>query len=166
MEYYDSANGVWIECESGMTLEDIAPKCLYENGGSTVTLKIREEETTSAPYSNTTTITIPGQAAAPTIGGSAYDITYYYLNGKLVLQFNKASATDVYEYAIVRSTATLSISNANWKKVSNNSLMTLSSITVPDGSTIYVRKRGTDADAEDGTALVLSSAVGSFTVTY
>ena len=164
MEYYDSTSGLWVECDGAMSVEEIAPKALYANGANNVTLKIRKAATTSVTYSKTATITIQGQAAAPSIGGDTSDCTYYYLNSKLMLQFNKASTSNVYQYVIVKSGSTYTESTASWKSVTSSKAITLSSSTAPSGATIYIRKRGTDAT--DSVDLVLSSAVNSFTVTY
>ncbi len=166
MEYYDTGSGLWMECESTMLLSEIAPSVLYENGASPVTLSIRKEATTSSPYSKTLKLKIPAQAAAPTIGGSSYDVTYYYLNGKLVLQFNNASSSNPYEYAIIRYDDDFFVEKANWKTVTSSALMTLTTSVAPDDCTIYVRKKGTDENSNMNIPLVLSSAVNSFTVTY
>lgn len=166
LEYYDPSSDLWIECDGAMYLGDIAPTTLYENGGKTVTLKIRKAATSSAPYSKTSIITIPGQAAAPTIGDSSKDITYYYLNSKLVLQFNNASTTNIYEYTVVKAGYDLDITTSSWKSVSSSSTITLSASSAPVNCMIYVRKKGTDENSSTNTRLVLSSAVNSFTVTY
>lgn len=166
MEYYDAVNNLWLECEGTMSLEDIAPKVLYENGGNSVTLLIRKSATASNPCSKTAKIRIPGQAAAPTIGGNTNDVTYYYYNSKLVMQFNKASLTNVYEYTMVRSGSDLSYNSARWKSVTSTEVMNLSAAAAPSGCTIYVRKKGTDEDLNKNIDLVLPSAMNSFTVSY
>lgn len=166
IEYYDSAGGFWIECDGAMAIEDIAPKALYENGGKSVTLLLRKSATATVPYSKTLKLTIPGQAEKPTIGGSASDVTYYYVNSKLVMQFNKASATNIYEYTIVREGNELNLARASWKSVNSTKLMTLSKVTAPSGCTIYVRKKGIDENSSKKVSLVLPSAINSFTVTY
>lgn len=166
MEYYDSSSSLWVECTKSMTVEDLAPTALYVNGGKTLTVKIRTAATSSATYSNTTYLSIPGQAAAPTIGGNTCDVTYYYMNSKLMLKFNNASTTNLYEYAIVKSSGTYDITTAGWKTVSGATLMTLSSSTAPNGCTIYVRKKGIDANTSKSISLALSSSVGSFAVAY
>jgi hypothetical protein len=164
MEYYDSASGLWMECDGAMSVEEIAPKALYAKGGNNVTLKIRKAATTSVTYSKTATINIPGQAAAPSIGGDTSDCKYYYLNSKLMLQFNTATTTNVYQYVIVKSGSTFNESTASWKSVTSSKLITLSGSSAPSGATVYIRKKGTDATGS--VDLVLSSAVNSFTVTY
>jgi len=166
MEYYDSTSSLWVECTKSMSLEELAPTTLYANGGKTVTLKIRTAATTSSPYSKTTYFSIPGQAAAPTIGGNTSDVTYYYMNSKLMLQFNNASAKNNYEYTMVKSGSTYDVTTAYWKTVSSSKLMTFSSSSAPSGCTIYVRKKGTDANTSSNTSLVLASAENNFTVSY
>ncbi len=166
MEYYDTQSGLWIECESSMLLSAIAPSVLYENGASAVTLQIRKAATGTAPSSKIQKLKIPAQAAAPTIGDSAADITYYYLNGKLVMQFNHASSTNLYEYAIIKSDYTFAVESASWRTVSTSQLMTLAASTAPDGCTIYVRKKGRDENTNNNLSLILASDVNSFTVKY
>lgn len=166
LEYYDTNSGMWMECEGTMSLEDIAPSVLVENGATAVTLSIRKGATSSSSYSKTQKLSIPAQTAAPTIGGSSSDVTYYYLNSKLVMQFNKASKTDLYEYTVVKSDASLNIATVSWRTVNSSALMTLSASSAPDGCTIYVRKKGVDENTTLKVSLVLASAVNSFTVKY
>jgi hypothetical protein len=166
MEYYDSASSVWISCDGALSLEEIAPKTLYGNGAKTVTLLIRKAATTTSPYSKTQFLTIKGQAAAPVIGDSLDDVAYYYLNSKLVMQFNNASTTNIYEYTVVKAGADFDLASASWKSVTSTKLLTLSSSTAPDGCSIYIRKKGTDANTSTNIELVLSSAISSFTVDY
>ncbi len=166
IEYYDATGGFWIECDGTMTIEDIAPKALYEKGGNSVTLLLRKSATKSAPYSKTQKLVIPGQTAKLTIGGSSSDVTYYYVNSKLVMQFNKASTTNLYEYTIVREGNEFNLAKASWKTVNSSKLMTIAKTTAPSGCTIYVRKKGTDENTSKKISLVLPSAINSFTVTY
>lgn len=166
LEYYDAATNLWVECDSSMSIEDIAPKVLYVNGGTSVSLLIRKAATNSAPYSKIQKLIIPGQAAAPAIGGSSSDVTYYYVNSKLVMQFNNASATNPYEYTIVKEGSTFSVTGTSWKTVSSSTLMTLSGSLAPQGCTVYVRKKGTEENTAKNIALVLPSAVNSFSVSY
>ncbi len=166
MEYYDSSLEMWIECSSAMSLFELAPMALYEYGGTEVTVKIRRSATASTPYSKTTYLTIPAQLTPPTIGDSSKDVTYYFMNSKLILQFNKASATNLYEYTIVKPDYEFEVSTASWKSVKTATAITLTGTTAPDGCTIYVRKKGTDANTAKGTAVVLASATNSFLVEY
>lgn len=164
MEYYDEALRMWMECSKTMTVEEIAPKALYQNGSNNVTLKIRTAATEKAPHSKTLTLTIPGQPAAPKIGGNTDDVSYYYVNSKLTLVFNLASKTNQYEYAIIKPGADFDPAKAKWNTVSQTKPMTLANSTAPDGSIVYIRKKGTDANATKNINLVLSSAIASFTV--
>lgn len=166
MEYYDAGSGSWIECESTMTLDEIAPSVLSENGSHDVTLKVRKAATTSMPYSRTAYVKIKGQAAAPEIGDNTKDVTYYFVNSKLVMSFNNASETNVYEYSIVKYDDTFDATTARWTQVNNSKLITLSSSAAPYGCTVYVRKRGTAANTAKNVELILSSAVSYFLVSY
>ena len=164
MEYYDSESDLWVDCSTNMNLDEIAPQVLYENGAKSAILKIRRTQTSTTPYSKTATIMIPAQTAAPIIFDSSSDVSYYYMNSKLMLQFNNASATKMYEYAIVKEDADYSVTTAAWRTVKSSSVIALSSSVVPDGCTVYVRKKGTDASTK--TDVVLASAVNSFIVKY
>ncbi|HWT75891.1 MAG TPA: hypothetical protein VN258_14400 [Mobilitalea sp.] len=166
MEYYDSTTASWIDCTKSMLLSEIAPKALYANGAIDATLMIRTAATTKATYSKTAYIKIKGQRSAPEIGDNSKDVTYYYMNKKLVMLFNKASATNVYEYTIVKSGASFNLSSARWTSVSSTKLLTLSNGAAPDGCTVYVRKKGTDANSSKNVELVLSSAISNFAVDY
>ncbi len=166
LEYYDAATDLWVECDSSMSIEDIAPKALYENGGKAVSLQLRKAATSSAPNSKIQKLTIPGQSAAPSIGGSSSDVTYYYVNSKLVMQFNKASASSPYEYMIVKEGATFNPTASGWKAVTSSSLMTISNSLAPRGCKVYVRKKGTEENAAKNTVLALPSAISSFSVSY
>lgn len=166
LEYYDANNDLWMECDSDMAIEDIAPKALYENGGKNVTLLLRKSATASASYSKAQKLIIPGQTGAPTLGGTSSDVTYYFVNSNLVLQFNRASATNVYEYTVVKEGGEFSLKSASWKSVTSPSLMTISKALVPSGSMIYVRRKGIDENTAKGMELVLPSAISSFLVNY
>lgn len=164
MEYYDPYSDLWIECTSNMSLYDIAPQVLNENGATAATVKIRKAATTSTPYSKIATLFIPAQKAAPKIGDSSSDVTYYFMNSKLILQFNKASSTEVYEYYIVRDGNDFDAATASWKSVKTTDIITISNSAAPDGSTVYVRKKGIDSDS--GSTVVLASDINSFDVEY
>lgn len=164
MEYYDEATDSWIECTRGMTVEEIAPEVLYQNGSKNVTLKLRTAATEKAPYSKTTQLTIPGQQAAPKIGGNTDDISYYYVNSKLTMVFNLASKTNEYEYVIIKPDMEFDFAKARWTTVSQSKPMTLTNTTAPNGCTVYIRKKGINASSTKNIGLSLSSAIASFDV--
>jgi hypothetical protein len=166
MEYYNTKSGLWIECDGVTAIEDIAPGVLYQNGAKNVTLMIRRAATTTDTFSLTAYLTIPGQTAAPTIGDSSSEVTYYYMNSKLMLQFNKATTSNAYEYAIIKPDSSIELSSASWRSVTTSKVMTMSKSTAPDGATIYVRRKGIDENTSKSVALKLSSAVNNFTVKY
>lgn len=164
MEYYDEATGIWMECAKGMTVEEIAPEALYQNGSKDVILKLRTAATEKAPYSKTAQLTIPGQQAAPKIGGNTDDLSYYYVNSKLTMVFNLASTINQYEYVVVKPYVDFDIAKAKWTTVSHSRPMTLTNTTAPNGSTIYVRKKGIAANATKKISLSLPTAIASFDV--
>ena len=166
MEYYDTSSSTWLECSKAMALENIVPKTLYANGAKDTSVMIRVAATEKVSYSKTTSITIKGQRSAPEIGDNSKDVSYYYLNSKLTIGFNKASTTNVYEYTIVKLNANFDLYTAKWTSVSNAKLMTFVSTKAPKGCTIYIRKKGIDANSGKNIDLVLSSAISSFRVDY
>ncbi|MDF2540344.1 MAG: hypothetical protein K0S47_62 [Herbinix sp.] len=166
MEYYDTMTSLWMECTSSMLLEELAPSALYEYGAKNVTLQIRKAATAADTYSKTAFITIPGQSAPPSIGDNSCEVTYYYMNSKLILQFNKASSSNAYEYAIIKEYDDYNVSTASWKSVTSSKIMTISNITAPEGCTVYVRRKGIDANAAKNVSLILPSEVNRFHVDY
>lgn len=166
MEYSLDEGDTWTACTKTMSVSDIAPKVLYENGGNDVTVYIRTAETDTKPYSQTCELTIPGQKTAPTVGDSSKDVSYYYLNGYLILNFTNASTTNIYEYAIVKSGVEYSSSTVSWKTVKKTSNIKIAPKTAPTGSTIYFRKRGTAANTTKKIALVLPTACSTLSVSF
>ncbi len=165
MEYYNTKQGAWVECDKNMTIEELAPESLYENEDVATTVLIRKAATDSNPYSKTAAIIIPAQRQTPVIGDSTKDVTYYYEDGKLVLQFPSASSTNIYEYAISEDGTDLEdVSSITWKAIKASSLKKFSVNSVPNGAVIYVRKAGTTENASKSIALVLPSQYTSFTV--
>lgn len=166
MEYYSTYTSQWVRCSKNMTIEELAPQALFKNGATDVTVMIRKAATSSKPCSKTAYITVPGQSPAPLIGDITKDVTYYYMNDKLILLFNKASASNKYEYTYVKPGVTFDISTVSWRTVTSTKQLTISSRTIPEGSIVYVRSKGIDASTSKNTEVVLSSAVNSFTVDY
>jgi hypothetical protein len=82
------------------------------------------------------------------------------------MQFNKATAANIYEYTIVREDKEFNPARTSWKSVTSSKLMTISKTVAPSGCTIYVRKRGRDENTSKKISLVLSSAINSFKVAY
>lgn len=166
LEYYDSTFKAWMDCTNTMYLSEIAPKVLYESGSRNVILMIRKSATATTPYSETAYVMINGQTAAPQIGDNSKDVTYYYVNSKLTVVFNKAAVDNIYEYSIIRDSDEFDYNTAKWITVNNKNVISLSSSIAPEGCTIYVRKKGIDADSTRKINLLLPSAVSSFTVSY
>ena len=166
MEYYNEKMKAWMECDKTMTVEELAPLALYKNGGKNVTLMIRMAATASRTYSKTAYLTINGQKAAPTLGGSNADVSYWYQNGRLMLKFNSATSNDVYSYTIVKPGNTLDITKASFTLMKTDKAKTITQTAAPEGSIIYIRKQGTNANASRGIELELSSELISFKVSY
>lgn len=159
LEYFDPINSKWIACEKNMTVADIAPSTLYGNGGHTVTLKIRTAATEKKAASLITTITIPGQKAAPSVGSlaSSSEVKCGAKDGKLVLEFTKASAKLQYEYCIVKPDKEFELYKTSWRTVKNNKVIKVSKGSAPEGSVIYIRYKGVSENVSKGISLELPS---------
>ncbi len=166
LEYYDEAGKLWVDCEKLMTIQEIAPAALFENGSQTVTVLIRKAETEKSPYSKSATVVIPGQKAAPTVGDSTKEVTYYYTDSRLVLQFPQASASQIYEYTIIKPENDFDINTASWTTVKKASLIKISTSKASEGSVIYFRKAGTAEVASKNISLELPSAYSAVTISW
>lgn len=166
MEYYNESSKRWIDCDKNMLVEDIAPSVLLTNGAKTVTIMIRIAATEKTSYSKTAYLTIPGQTSAPSIGGSASDLSYWYQNGKLVLAFNKASSTSAYGYAIVKPGQDFDVNTTKFVSVSSAKGRTIALSAAPEGSVVYIRKLGNNENVNKNIKLELASEYTSFKVTY
>ncbi len=166
MEYFSDKINAWVECDKNMTIEDIAPTTLYRNGAKSVTLRIRAAATANKTYSKTAYLKISGQAGSPTIGDNSKDVSYYYQNGKLMLQFNNASKTDVYSYAIVKPGSSFHETTTSFTIMNTAKAKAISATTAPEGSVIYIRKQGINENITKGIELELASEVNSFKVSY
>lgn len=166
MEYYSETLKAWVDCDKNMLIQDIAPATLYKNGAKSVTIMIRTQATATKSYSKTAYLTIPGQKAAPSIGGSSSDLSYFYQNKKLVLQFNQASKTNIYSYAIVKPGDTFDVSTARFNTIATSKSRAIAMSTAPEGAVIYIRKQGINDNPNRNISLELSSEVTSFTVSY
>jgi hypothetical protein len=166
MEYYSETSKSWIDCDKNMLIEDIAPSVLLKNGSKAVTVMIRTAATEKSSYSKTAYVTIPGQKAAPTIGGSGTDLSYWYQNGKLVLQFNKASVTSSYGFAIIKPGQDFDVNETKFVSVTSAKGKTIAVSAAPEGSVIYIRKMGSNENTSKNIRLELASEITTFTVTY
>ncbi len=164
MEYCDNEADLWYDCDKSMSIEDLAADALYKNGGKTVTIKIRTAETDKKTYSKPATLIIKGQEAAPTLGDSTKEVTYYFNNGKLVLQFNKANKDTAYEYALVKADAKYDSTSVSWKTVKSNKLVNISLKKVPAGSKVYIRKKGIAGKVKYGEPTQLPTAEAIITI--
>lgn len=166
MEYYDETTKSWVECTKNMPISELAEDSLYSATATSTTVSIRYYATSSKPYSKTATLVIPVQRVAPTVGDSKMDVTYYYSDSKLILQFPTATNANIYEYTIVEAGSTFDETKANWKTVKKTTAIKLNTAKVPAGSVIYVRKAGTAENISKNISLVLPSACNTISVTY
>lgn len=165
MEYYDETSKTWVSCEKNMKVSELAPSVMLDKGGKNTVIKIRVAATSKKGYSQTALLSIDGQTAAPVLGT---DIRYeIQADRKLAITFVKASALIPIDYCIVKTGAeSFDAATAKWKTVKNaNKKITFSEKSVPDGSTVFFRFTGINANATKGISLKLPSAYASFTIT-
>ena len=165
MEYFSVKDNKWIACEKDMALKKLFPT--VENPeAKNLTVKIRTAETEKKPYTKTAILQTDGQGKAPTTGDSTKDVTYYYNNNKLVLQFNQADSSSMYEYAVLKPGMSITSGKISWKSVRKSEPIQVSASTAPKGSTIYVREKGITGNARKNIVTTLPSLMSSFNVTY
>ncbi len=152
-----------------LLLNDIAPEVLY-NGNTTgkeAMLQFRTNASSSSQVSNIATITIPVQKPAP--GEEAYGIALSYTSSSaLSLSVKAASASTPFEYTVVGKDKDLNYQIATWKTINTSSAVSVSKSTAPEGSSIYIRQKATEASSASGFALpsVALNLTGSNGVVY
>ncbi len=159
MEWSDDMSH-WHECEKNMSLEDLAPKAIGA-GATDVVLFFRVAATEKKPCSQIAVVVIPAQTSAPAVGKDA-EVSYSYDNNKLLLNFSKASATNMYEYCVVTADKEFSLSTAKWKTVKAAKTVSLTKKSA-EGAKVYVRYKGTLENVKKGIEFKLPSAYSSFT---
>ena len=167
-EYYDASKQKWVPCTKNMTIAELAPSALYASSkeGTAATVKIRIAATDKRSYSKTTVVVIPGQTKAPDISSGGH-MSAAFVDGKLNLTFAKASNAEPLEYCIVKSGDTFDPSTAKWKTIKKaGKVVKINDKTCPDGSTIYLRFAGVNANASKNISLKLASYYSSYTVTW
>jgi hypothetical protein len=83
-----------------------------------------------------------------------------------VLQFNSASKTNSFSFAIVKPGDTYDVSTARFTTITSTKAKIISASTAPEGSMVYIRKQGTNENASKNISLELSSETKSLLVTY
>lgn len=165
MEYRMGPNDEWETCEANAKVEDIIPSVLFEYGGNSVTLLVRNAATEKKAASLTALITVPGQKRGPNVGsGSSSEVCAEYKNNKYEITFRNASATKVYEYCIIKPDKEFDVHTAAWKTVKSTKTIKLSKTAAPEGSYIYVRYKGVQENTTKGIAMELPSAVTAYPV--
>lgn len=132
----------WLEAEKNMSVTEIAPYALYTEKNTNprdVIIAIRTKETEKATYSKTLYLTIPAQETAPK------EYTISYSDTQYLVYFSQASKYNSYQYCVVKEGKIFNPANASWKSVSSAKTVTFSKRTYPEGSKIYIRKKGNTA---------------------
>ncbi|WP_066720674.1 hypothetical protein [Clostridium sp. Marseille-P299] len=151
----------WTNAMKNMTLDEIIPSTAKSSKFAVtkeVVILFRYEETDTKPYSKTQTLTIPAQRTAPT------EIIEGYTSSKYNLTFADASASNPYQYVVVKQGETFDENTAAWKNVTSSKAISFTAKTAPAGSKVYVRYKGISETTK--TSLKLPSISTSFTVTY
>lgn len=153
--YADGSTSAWknIEKSEYIPLATIAPNSM-KPGNTTITcLQFRTNATSSKQVSKVKTIEVPAQEDAP----DAENIKLSYTGSStLTLTIEDASASEPYEYVIVKEGDKLDLLKASWSTISTKNAVTISSKLAPEGSQIYVRRKA--VQEKDDTPYTLASA--------
>lgn len=174
IEYYNEGSEKWVECDKNMKLADISkiPFNKKNASGTAIVLQFRKAATNSAGESKIRSIAIPYQPAALK-AAEAYSV-YFETSGsgdkakkKLVISFPAASDSTPIEYAVVKAGESFDETKASWKTVNKSDrLIKLSEKAAPEGSKIYIRKKGEKENEKKNIALRLPSAYIEYNVTF
>ena len=171
MEYKIVGSGEgWKSCTKNMSLKDVAPATLAENGSHVVSVKFRVAETSSKPASLESFVTIKGQRKAPTIGKSGTNVVVSKETGtdkkagKTLVTFVTASKDNPFEYKIVKPDETPDYTKG-WKLVKKTGdVKKFSERQLPAGSKILVRYKSVNDNVNKGIVGQMASAYSSYTV--
>ncbi len=171
MEYKIVGSGSgWKSCTKNMSLGDIAPAALAENGSHTVSIKFRIAETSSKPASLESFVTVKGQRTSPTIGASDGDVVVTKeagtdkKAGKTIVTFKTASKENPFEYKIVKPGETPDYTKG-WKASKKaGDVKKFSEKQLPAGSKILVRYKSVNDNAGKGIVGQMASAYATYTV--
>ncbi len=173
MEYQVVGSGsTWKACKKNMTLAEIAPAALVENGAKNVAIKFRNAATSSKPASLECFVTVKAQRTGPSIGESG-DVTVKQETVKdkkgnektnTTVTFVNASKELPFEYKIVKPGESADISKG-WKLIKQaGKAVKFNEKKLPKGSKILVRYKGINANANKGIEAELPSAYATYTV--
>lgn len=157
------ADAKWTECDKKMFLSDMVPQVITVSGssvGQDVVVAIRKSETEKTPYTKNRYLNIPAQPGAPDASAFSTSKT----SSKFSLIIGDASKYTPYQYAVVAKGDTKSDSDLKWKNVTSSKEISFSIKKYPEGSTIYVRKKGEDLSKK--TELKLPSAYTTVSTSY
>ncbi|MBR5368644.1 MAG: hypothetical protein IK138_05100 [Lachnospiraceae bacterium] len=174
MEYQVLGSGsAWKTCKKNMTIAEIAPEVLVENGAKNVAIKFRYAATSSKPASLECFVTVKAQRTGPSIGASeGVDVivkreTVKDKKGKektkTIITFATTSKEKPIEYCIVKPGDTLNLSKG-WTAGKNGKTVQKLEKACPKGSVIYVRYKGINANANKGIEAEIPSAYATYTV--
>lgn len=129
-----------------MPLAEIAPASIRPGETTITCVQFRTNATSSKQVSGIKTVEVPAQEEAP----DAEDIKLTYTgSAALSIEIADASATEPYEYTIVKKDERLDLIKASWVTVSSKSAMNITSKQAPEGSLIYVRKKASGVKGSD-----------------
>ncbi len=178
MEYFDSESNEWKACSKSMSVWDVpAADAAKPKGdskeGDDVSIDFRKKATETNGHSKITSILVKGQLPKPVIGTLDTSDVVYSVYSKTTgaatrtthrLKFMKASNVLKYQYVVLNKSDSFDALKANWKTVENSAVIDLKDKKAASGAVIYVRIKGTQADANTGACAVLPSEWASFEI--
>ncbi|MCR5432147.1 MAG: hypothetical protein K6E95_06280 [Lachnospiraceae bacterium] len=161
----------WKSCTKNMSLNDIAPATLAENGSNAVSIKFRKAATSSKPASLESFITVLGQRTGPSIGTSGNNVVVSKepgtekKAGKTLITFVTASKENPIEYKIVKPDETDPNYQKGWKVTKKTGdVKKFTEKQLPKGSKILVRYKSVNVNVKKGIEGQIASSYTSFTV--
>lgn len=153
----------WEDCDKKMSIYDMTPQVITTSGGAVgqeVVVAIRKSETEKVAYSKNCYLVIPAQEHAPALS----EFTTSRTSRKYSLIVGNASKDMPYQYAVVGVGAKVDEKQLSWKAISNSKAIFFDKKKYPEGSIIYVRKKG--ENASNKTELRLPSAYTTLSISY
>ena len=168
MEYQVIGSGsTWKACKKNMTLTEIAPAVLVENGAKNVSIKFRTAATSSKPASLECFVTVKAQRTGPSIGKSGDVIVEAATGkneGKTAVTFIGSTKTTPMEYKIVKPGDKVDITKGWSGAKTDQKAVYFTAKKLPKGSQLLVRYKKINANANKNIEAELPSAYTTYTV--
>jgi len=159
---------------------NVADGSVSTKGFEAMKIEIRDYATAKTPYSKITSISLTKQRVIAnaivkglpaTVATTDSNIYYDYVGDTYInLLIPQASASNPYEYCVVKSGGVYDPTKVMWTSVTKGTILKIPATKAVDGSTLYVRMKEIKSKAATSTtsavAYQLASTYQSFTLNY